>query len=412
VKFRHETLENGLEIVAEVHPAAYTTAGGFFVRAGSRDETDSVAGVSHFLEHMAFKGTPRRSAEDVNREFDEMGANYNACTSEESTIYYAAVLPECQDAVVSLLGDILRPALRSEDFDTEKQVILEEIHMYEDLPPFGADAKCRAAYFGAHPLGQSVLGTERSIGQLGADAMRAYFQSRYTPGNVTLVATGRVDFDRLVAAAQRACGAWEPVLASRTTAAATPQPRFEVVQKAGATQQYAVQLAPGPDAQAHDRYAAKLLATVLGDESGSRLYWELVEAGLAENASLAHCDYEDAGVMMTYLCCDPDEAAANLQRIHNVYRAAVQGGITSAELEQAKNKIRSRIVLSSERPRGRLFMVGSDWTYRREYLSVGDDLDAVGRITLDEVHDVLARFPLGPSATVTIGPLAEVTPPG
>ena len=149
-----------------------------------------VAGVSHFLEHMAFKGTPSRSADDVNREFDEMGAHYNAFTNEENTGFYAAVLPEHQGRAVDLLADILRPSLREDDFNLEKQVILEEIQMYEDEPPFGADDKCRALYFGSHPLGRSVIGTAKSVGDLTVEAMRDYFHRRYSPGNIVLAGAG------------------------------------------------------------------------------------------------------------------------------------------------------------------------------------------------------------------------------
>ena len=145
MKYRKETLDNGLEVVAECNDAAHSLGVGFFVRTGARDETDETAGVSHFLEHMVFKGTPTRSADDVNREFDEMGAHYNAFTSEERTVYYAAVLPEYQLRALALLADIMRPALREQDFDTEKQVIIEEIQMYEDQPPFGLDDRCKAA---------------------------------------------------------------------------------------------------------------------------------------------------------------------------------------------------------------------------------------------------------------------------
>ena len=120
-----------------------------------------MAGVSHFLEHMGFKGTPRRSADDVNREFDEIGAHYNAFTSEESTVYYASVLPEYQEASVDLLADIMRPSLRQDDFDMEKNVILEEIQMYLDQPPFGMDDRLKELHFGEHPLARSVLGTSR-----------------------------------------------------------------------------------------------------------------------------------------------------------------------------------------------------------------------------------------------------------
>jgi len=411
MEFLKTALPNGLEIVAECNGEAYSTAVGFFVRTGSRDENDAIAGVSHFLEHMAFKGTARRSAEDVNREFDEMGAHYNAFTNEENTVYYAAVLPEYLEPAVELLGDILRPALRGEDFETEKQVILEEIQMYEDQPPFGADEKARALHYGAHPLARSVLGTIDSISPLPVEAMREYFARRYRPGNIVLAGAGKIDFDRLVAAAERQCGHWEPGDRARSAAPASFQGAFHTIRKEAATQQYVVQLAPGPAADSPDRYAAKLLAMVLGDDSGSRLYWELVDPGLAEQASLNHCEYEDDGLMMTYLCCDPEEVDENLQRVLDLYRRTQHEGITAAELDQAKNKVRSRIVLSGERPRGRLFPVGGDWVYRREYRSEAEELDAVARVSLDDLDAVLAKYPLTRSTTVTIGPLDEVPPP-
>ena len=210
MEFLTHVLPNGLEIVAECNPEAYSTALGFIVKTGARDESDEIAGVSHFLEHMAFKGTPTRSADDVNRELDEMGSHCNAGTSEETTVFYAPVLPEYQTRATEVLADILRPALREADFQTEKKVILEEIQMFEDQPPFGADEKCRAAFFGDHPLGRSVLGTMASIEALPVAAMRDYFCRRYAPGNIVLAAAGRVDFERMVADCRRACGGWEP----------------------------------------------------------------------------------------------------------------------------------------------------------------------------------------------------------
>ncbi|MFQ5732411.1 MAG: M16 family metallopeptidase, partial [Planctomycetaceae bacterium] len=134
MKFFERTLENGLQVVAELNPHVHSVAAGFFVRTGSRDETDEVSGVSHFLEHMAFKGNDRYSADDVNRIFDEIGAKYNASTSEEVTLFYAAVLPEYLPQAAEMLSVILYPSLRQDDFDVEKQVILEEIGMYVDQP--------------------------------------------------------------------------------------------------------------------------------------------------------------------------------------------------------------------------------------------------------------------------------------
>src|SRR6266571_2533745 len=177
--FHQHTLENGLSVVGESSPSARSTAIGFFVRTGARDESAEVSGVSHFLEHMVFKGTPHRSALDVNMDFDRIGANYNAFTSEENTVFYAAILPEYLPQTVDILADILRPSLRDEDFDMEKNVIIEEIGMYEDQPMWSAYDHAKKLYFANHNLGNSILGTPASIRALARDQMQAYFDKRY-----------------------------------------------------------------------------------------------------------------------------------------------------------------------------------------------------------------------------------------
>jgi len=411
LKFQTTTLANGLEVIAECDDDAYSTAVGFFVKTGARDETDEISGVSHFLEHMVFKGTPRRTADDVNREFDEMGADYNAFTSEESTVYHAAVLPEYLGRAVELLGDIMRPSLRVEDFDTEKQVILEEIRMYDDQPPFGADDKCRAAFFAGHPLGRSVLGTVQTVTGLSAEAMQRYFAERYSPRNITLVGAGRIDFAALVDTANKACGAWQPFEATRALPAAAPAAGFRVLHKESATQEYVIEMAAAPAATDPDRYAAKVLTVILGDDSGSRLYWKLVDPGKAENASTHYSGYHGAGAYITWLSCDPEHTAENLQVVLDIYRQAESAGVTAAELAQAKSKIKSRVVLGSERPRGRLFVVGSHWTYRREYRSIRDDLASVEAVTVEQIAELLRRYPLSRNTSFVVGPLTDVASP-
>lgn len=409
MEFKTATLKNGLEVIAECDDSAFSTALGFFVNTGARDETDEVSGVSHFLEHMVFKGTPTRSAEDVNREFDEMGAHYNAFTNEENTVYYAAVLPEYLPSTVTLLADLMRPSLREEDFNTEKKVILEEIKMYDDQPPFGVDDKCRAAFFGNHPLSRSVLGTAASVGALSAQQMKQYFERRYSPRNIVLAGSGKIDFAKLCQTVEECCGNWSSVEAARPLPAAKPNAGFHVVCKETAAQEYAIMMSPGPTASDADRYSAKILAIILGDDSGSRLYWELVDPGLAEHCSLHHHEYLNAGMFLTYMSCDPEYAAANLKKVAEVYRAAAAEGVTQAELDQAKNKINSRVVLASERPRGRLFTVGANWVQRREYRSVRDDLDAVEAITLKDLAAVQRKYPLSAPTTYVVGPLAQVS---
>src|SRR6185312_7363460 len=155
MSFQQHRLSNGLTIIGEPKASAQSMAAGFFVKTGARDETPEVSGVSHFLEHMMFKGTARRSAEDINREFDEIGADSNAFTSEEVTVYYGSVLPEFQDRLLDILSDMMRPSLNGDDFDVEKGVILEEIAMYQDQPQSTVSDLLRREHFGEHPLGNS-----------------------------------------------------------------------------------------------------------------------------------------------------------------------------------------------------------------------------------------------------------------
>jgi predicted Zn-dependent peptidase len=408
MQFRHHTLDNGLEIVAEIAPDAYSSAFGFFVRTGARDESDAISGVSHYLEHMVFKGSDKRSAAEVNRDLDDLAANSNAFTSEEQTVYFATTLPEDQAKIVELLADMMRPSLRQDDFDTEKKVILEEIAKYDDQPPYGAHEKCMAAFFGAHPLGRSVLGTAESVGNLARDQMLAYFDQRYSPRNMVLAAAGNVDWDALLAQAQKHCGRWTSFDAPRVLANVVPQHAWQVIHKPQATQQYILQLVAGPAAEDDDRYAARLLGTIVGDDSGSRLFWELVDTGRAETAAFGAHEFQHAGIFMTYLSCAPEHAAENLAAIRAILADVEAGSITEAELEQAKNKTCAHLVLQSERPTNRLFAVGNAWVQRRQYKTVRQTVDRYRAVTLADIAAVLKKYPLSHPATVAVGPLTEL----
>lgn len=411
MQFHKHRLDNGLEIIAETNDDAHSMSVAFIVRTGARDETDDVAGVSHFLEHMCFKGTPRRSADDVNREFDEIGAHYNAFTSEECTAYYASVLPEYQESSVDILADILRPSLRPDDFDMEKKVIQEEIQMYLDQPPFGMDDRIKVLHMGKHPLAKSVLGTSQTVGDLTPDQMRKYFDSRYSADNVFVCAAGKVNFDALVQQVAKRCGDWKSQGARREIPRAKSAPHFEVVHRPTATQEYVLTLADAPASEDDDRYAAKLLATIVGDDSGSRMYWEITDAGFAETATLGHYEYLGAGMFYGWLACEPDMVEENLNRLRGIYRQVELDGISEGELQQAKNKVKARVVLGSERPQNRLFNVGGNWLQRREYRTVADDLKSLDEVTVAAVREVLEKYPFSKASTITVGPRKDVKEP-
>jgi predicted Zn-dependent peptidase len=408
--FHQTTFDNGLQVIAELNDRAHSVAAGFFVKTGSRDESSDLAGVSHFLEHMTFKGTPRRDALAVNRDFDRVGAKHNAQTSEEDTFYHVTCLPEYLPPAFDVLSDILRPTLRGEDFETEKQVIIEEIRMYLDNPMSVAYEAAKTAHYGGHSLGNSILGTVDSITAMTADQMRDYFSRRYSPANIVLAFAGKGQWEPLVEMARAHCGSWQGGPASRQAVPARGTGEFRAILRADDQQQTVVGVGDGPPLESPDRYAAHLLATILGDHTGSRLYWELIDPGHADGAELSYQDYNKAGAFFTFLSCEPDSTRANLGRIADVYTTLMHEGPTEEELVQAKNKVLARSVLRSERPMGRLASLGFHWMYHGAYISVEQELEAFNRVTLADVKRLLAEWPLWPMTIVSVGPTTDVAP--
>lgn len=410
MRFHQTVLDNGLQIIAELNDQARSVASGFFVKAGSRDESADLAGVSHFLEHMIFKGTPNRDALAVNRDFDRVGAKHNAQTSEEDTFYHVTCLPEYLPRAFEVLSDILRPSLREDDFETEKKVIIEEILMYLDNPMSVAYDAAKAAHFGAHPLGRSIIGTVDSITGMKVDRMRAYFAAKYSPANIVLAFAGKADWDDLLGLARDHCAGWDGPATARQAVPPKGTGAFEALLRAEDNQQTVIGVADAPALEDDDRFAAQLLATVLGDHTGSRLYWELVDPGHADGAEVSYQDYNRAGAFYTFLSCEPGETRANLGRVVDAYGRMMAEGPTAEELTQAQNKVLARTVLRSERPMGRLASLGFHWTYRREYMPVEKELDLFGRVTAADIRRVLDAWPLLPMSVVSVGPTTDVGP--
>jgi predicted Zn-dependent peptidase len=168
-----------------------------------------------------------------------------------------------------------------------------------------------------------------------------------------------------------------------------------------------VQIANGPASEDDDRYTGRILATVVGDDSGSRMFWELVDPGFAECATMGAYEYQGTGILLTYLCCAPEDTAANFARIQQIFAEAEAAGISEAELAQAKSKIRSHVVLQSERPTNRMFTVGSSWIARRQYRTVREVLESYNRVSCEDVAALLKTYPLSVNTTVAVGPLTE-----
>ena len=408
LKFHRSQLDNGLEIVAESSPTARSAAFGFFVRAGGRDELLPELGLSHFLEHMMFKGTERRSAMDVNREFDQMGAKYNAFTSNENTVYYGNVLPEFLPSLVDLLTDMMRPSLRQEDFDVEKKVILEEMAMYDDIPQHDLADKAMKSHFGSHPLGNPVIGTKQSITDLASGQMRDYFTRRYAPGNMIAVAAGALDFNELVDSVSQRCSCWGELSAPREITSAEPCLTSETFRKESLTREHLVLVSPAPAAQDPQRFTAAILANAIGDDTGSRYFWSLVDPALADVASCGYQPMDHAGMLMSYICCDPAQAPKVLEIARSELTRVIREGISLEELTRSANKTASALTLTSEVPMGRFVSLGMGWQYLQQYRSLSEDLDAIRAVTVDQVNSLAESLAIDQTTTVALGPLEKL----
>ena len=390
MEFKSKVLSNGLKIIGEMTDSSLSASIGFFVKTGSRDETPEINGVSHFLEHMLFKGTEKMNALEVNAAFDRTGAEFNAFTSEENNAYYAGGLPEFLPDVTAIWADLMRPSLRDEDFDMEKNVILEEIAMYDDMPSFDVMDRARSLHFSPHPCGNSVLGTVESIKALTSAQMREYFNRRYSPSNITVCCCGNFDWDKYVAQIEEHCGGWEKVETSRETTFSEGTAEHQVILKPNLAREHICLVSPGVSAQDSRHHAANLLSLIIGDESGSRYYWELVDNAIAEVASMHFEDMDGVGAFYSYFQCSVENSDKTLQVVTKVLEDIAKNGITDHELTRAKNKALSALTLKNELSMGRLVTVGLNKVYLDSYTPIQQEIAEIKAVTVEQVNE-LAR---------------------
>jgi predicted Zn-dependent peptidase len=393
--FKQATLDNGLVVVGEIDAAAPTAAMGFFVKAGARDEATPEMGTSHFLEHMMFKGTDRRTAGQVDEHFDDIGAVHNAFTTSEMTAFYAHALPEHIMEAESILSDILRPALRDDDFNDEKNVILEEIAMYDDQPFWVLYERAMECYYGAHPLSHRILGTKDTISALTCDQMRAYFNHRYSADNTVVALAGQIDFDQMVDRLRRDCGHWPRTNAVRMHPAFAPTPEAFTIELPTVNMHYQLYIAPAPAIDDERRHAAAMLAQILGDSEGSRLYWALVDTGLAEEAIAQYEARDGLGELLMFTACDPARADEAEEIVRREVRSLADS-ITEDDAMRVRNKVLTAATLHGERPSGRMNRLGRIMTYFDEYRSLDEELARMDAVTLDDLRAVAEAFPPEP----------------
>ncbi|MFQ6049089.1 MAG: M16 family metallopeptidase [Phycisphaerae bacterium] len=403
--FFYYRLENGLRVVVEPMPDVRSAAVGFLVRAGARDEPAELAGASHFLEHMCFKGTARRNWRQITVGFDELGSYYNAFTTKDRTFYFGWVRGGDIIKQIELLADVMRPALPGEEFQTEKQVILEEIAMSRDRLEHRIYDLIHEKVFGDHPLARPVIGYEQTIESLRPEQLQGYLQQHYAPQRMVLIVAGRVEPEEIREAAERFCGSW---CGSSEQPGRRPPARLPVgtaVQQIDRFKQQGVALVFGSCSAVDEEHeVAQATAAILGGEN-SRFFWNIVQAGIAPRAGAWSLEYEDCGSMVLFGLCQPEAAERLVEAMQREAVRISSQPVTEQELERVKNRRRTALAAEAESPRYRLGQILDDVDYRGQARTVEQRLKAVDAVTADRVAEYLQRWPIGDQGyLVSVGP--------
>jgi predicted Zn-dependent peptidase len=410
LRFDEAVLPNGLRVVGEHNPLASSVAVAYLIETGGRDEDLAEHGVSHFLEHLCFKGTARRDAAQVSRDFDALGARYNAFTSDERTAYYGAVLPDAVPELLELLTDMMRPSLHAADVDVERNVVLEEIAMDADSPASTAFDRAREAFFGAHPIGRPLLGTTASIGALSTADVGAYHARRYRAGNMLVVLAGAYDWEAVLDQLTDETRDWPAGDCPRAHPPLAPASGHHEERAPRITRAHVAVLAPGVGRQDPRRVAATLLARAIGGADNSRLFWSLIEPGIADEASLWHDDAEGFGSFGAYLSTDDASVERALDIALGVLEEVQRSGLTPTEWAAAQRTFATGLTLRGETPMGRLVTLGSAYLDRGRYESVREVVDEVLATPLEAGLALLAERPFDHALRFVLRPESPVSP--
>ncbi|MCP4591441.1 MAG: insulinase family protein [bacterium] len=402
--FTMTELDNGLRVVIEHMPGVKTTAAGFLARTGARDEEPALAGVSHFLEHMCFKGTAKRGGHQINVDFDNLGAHPNAFTSQERTFFYSVVRSADMDAQIELLADMMRSTLPPEEFEMEKKVVLEEIAMSRDQLDHVAFDFILKQLFEGHPLGWPVLGYEETLCNLTRDQMYEYYQDRYAARNMVLVVAGSADPQRIIESVKRHAGEWAAGSVRGTRSIPEVRTGVGVRQVTRFNQQMLALSYPAPPATDTLHETARAIAAILGG-ANSRFYWNIMQTGLSPRAGAWRLDYADTGLLLLSGQCEPERCQALLDAMRREAETICRQPVAQREIDRVKNRRRTSLAVEGESPYHRLTQVMDDADYRGDPRTVESRLEAVEQVSQDSICEYFTRYPCdGPGHLASVGP--------
>jgi predicted Zn-dependent peptidase len=394
-KYILSELDSGQRVITERLTHVRSVAIGYWIGAGSRDERNGKAGVSHFIEHLLFKGTNSYSAQEIAEIFDRLGGELNAATSREHTVVYARVPDERLETAVDVMSDMVFCPLFAE-LDAEREVVLEEIAMYEDTPQDYVHDLIAAAVFGNRSLGRPVVGTAEVISSISRRSVAAYHRAMYVPGNVVVAAAGHLDHNRLLELLERAerKQAEAPARVSRVRSPLVRMPAPGVRFQRKDTEQYHVCVgAPGISRSDRRRFAASVLDNILGGSASSRLFQEIREKrGMAYSVFSFASQYTDTGQIGFYVGTREENLTACLEIAAAEIADIAAGNLSEAELERAKENLKGRIMLSMESTSNRMTRLGRSVITDTEILSLPRiiaEIDAVELEAISELAGVL-----------------------
>jgi predicted Zn-dependent peptidase len=404
--YQKTTLDNGVRILSEEIPHVRSVSTGIWVNAGSRDETDENSGISHFIEHMMFKGTKERTPKQIAEELDTVGGQLNAFTTKEYTCYHTKVLDEHFDLSVDLLSDMLfNSNFSQEDINREKNVIIEEIKMYEDAPDELVHDIFTSTLWKGHPLGRPIIGTAEIVNSLNRDDIVEYYQKYYTPNKMVISVAGNIKHDKVV---EKLAPIFSE-LKTQDTPRQTDPPKGNrglSCNNKGTEQVHMIIGAPGYHLEHEDIYVVQIMNTVLGGGLSSRLFQEIREQrGLVYSVYSYHSSYKDAGIFGIYAGLSKQNVNQAMELMFKEVRDIAQNGITKEELQRVKDQLKGGLLLSLENVNGRMSRLGKSELYMGKVLHPDEIVEKVYAITNEDIQRVAADLFKGEHFTMAaIGP--------
>ncbi|MDD2858139.1 MAG: pitrilysin family protein [Candidatus Nanopelagicales bacterium] len=410
---RRTVLPGGLRIITQHVPGVRSAAFGVWVTAGSRDETPAQHGSAHFLEHLLFKGTSRRTALEISSMVEAVGGDLNAFTGKELTCYHAKVIDRDLPMAIDVVCDVVTDALlRASDIEDERGVILEEIAMYEDDPSDLVHDEFASLVYGDTPLGRPILGTTDSIGALNRATIRSFYRKHYQPSGMVVSAAGNVDHDDVVRRVRRAFAPYlDPAAEPKPLRTATRAPRMSTGTRLSSrpTEQANLVLGVPGLARGDDRrYALAVLTTALGGGMSSRLFQEVREKrGLAYSVYAFSQGFTDSGMVGLYAGCLPAKVATVLEVFQEQIHEVVTRGLTPDEVARGKGQVRGATVLGQEDTGARMNRIAKAELQGEDLMSIDQLLARVDEVSTADVHDVARDLLAAPASLAVIGPFAD-----